>query len=955
MMNDCKSALAASGESKSRRARALTHFVPAGEEASLRAPVRGGRVWRARAWVGRVCLLGLLLAGRLIAAEAGTNAPALGAALLKGMKARAIGPAVMGGRVSDLAIDPQSPPTFYVALATGGLWKTANNGVTFDPVFDDQPVQSLGAVSVAPSQPEVVWAGTGEGNDRNSSGWGNGVYVSTNAGGSWANVGLTNSRAIRHIAVHPTNAQVAYVAAAGSLWVPGGERGLYRTTDGGKTWQLVLGAAAPHDALTGCSDVALEPGKPEVIYAALYARQRRPWSFLYGPNATGGADVGGIFKSTDGGTTWAKLTNGLPTLTGRIGLAVAASKPGVVLAIVQSDEGGTSSIDDNRSRRGGVFRSEDSGATWQRVNALNPRPFYFSKLEVDPANDQRVYVLGWMLYVSEDGGRTFREDRFAKVHPDVHALAIQPGSAPAVKPPPAGSDAPAAGPVSQRLITGTDGGVYQSFDAGRKWDFLDKLPAGQFYRITLDESVPYRIAGGLQDNCNWMGPSRTFTKEGIRNSDWLNLGGGDGFYCVFDPDDADVFYAESQAGRVHRFNRRTGEARGFAPDPTEGQPAFRFHWNAPFIGSRHQRGVMYLAGNRVFKLTQRAEHFAVISPDLSHNAPDKTAAVGSTAENYAVVYALAESPMTAGLLYVGTDDGRLWLTRDEGGKWEEMTAGIPEEVRGKWVARIEPSHFEAGTGYAVFTGYRDGDDAPHVYRFTDFGQHWTRLDAGLPPTGPAIVLREDPVNRDLLYLGTEFGLFVSLDAGGQWTPLGGLPAVRLDDLQIHPRDGDLVIATHGRSLYVLDDTRPLRELTLAVRGAAAHLFSVRPVQGRYLLGGWEGWAGQGGFKGENPPEGARLTVWVKEASPEPVNVTITNERGQPVAKFDLPAIPGLRRVDWDLRLAKDYRGSYGAEEGNRLVPSGEYTAELSHAGVKQKQKFRVTTEPGIQTHGTFQE
>jgi hypothetical protein len=406
---------------------------------------------------------------------------------------------------------------------------------------------------------------------------------------------------------------------------------------------------------------------------------------------------------------------------------------------------------------------------------------------------------------------------------------------------------------------------------------------------------------------------------------------------------------------VHRLNRRTGEARDFAPDPSEGQPAFRFHWNSPFIGSRHQQGIMYLAGNRVFKLADRAEQFAVISPDLSHNQPDKTTTVGSTAENYAVVYALAESPLQSGLLFAGTDDGRLWFTRDDGGQWTEITGNLPAEVRGKWVSRIEPSHFDAGTAYVVFTGYRDGDDEPHVYRMTNFGQEWTRLDGGLPAHTPAIVVREDPVNRDLLYAGTEFGLFVSLDGGLQWTKFGGLPAVRVDDLQIQPRTGDLVIATHGRSLYVLDDTRPLRELTPEVRGKAAHLFSVRPVSGRYLLGEWEDSAGQGKYRGDNPAEGALFTVWVREFSPEPLAVSITNDRGQPVAKFDLPATPGLRRINWDLRLAKDFRGTYGGDRADRLVPGGEYTAELSHGDVKVKQKFQVTTEPGIQVHGTFQQ
>jgi photosystem II stability/assembly factor-like uncharacterized protein len=887
-----------------------------------------------------------------LAAEPVAPVVPLTEAMLKGLKARAIGPAVMGGRVSDLAVDPRQPTTFYVALATGGLWKTANNGVTFEPVFDAQPVQSLGAVSVAPSDSDVVWVGSGEGNDRNSSGWGDGVYVSTNGGGSWQNVGLTNSRAIRHIVVHPTNAQVAWVAAAGSLWTPGGERGLYRTADGGKSWHLALGAEAPYDALTGCSDVVLDPQNPGVVYAALYARVRRPWAFHYGTNATGGADVGGIFKSADGGASWVKLTNGLPALTGRIGLAAAASKPGVIMAVVQSDEGGTSAISDNRSRRGGIFRSENGGMTWERVNALSPRPFYFSKLEIDPANDQRVYVLGWMLYVSEDGGRTFREDKFGKVHPDVHALVIQPGSALARK---AAEGAEMPAPASQRLILGTDGGVYQSFDAGRRWDFLVKIPAGQFYRITVDDREPYRIAGGLQDNCNWVGPSRTSSQEGIRNSDWLNLGGGDGFYCVFDPDDADVIFAESQAGRIHRFNRRTGEARSFAPDSAEGQPAFRFHWNAPFIGSRHQRGVMYLAGNRVFKLTQRAEHFALISPELSHAAPDKTRTVGSTAENYATVYALAESPVQAGLLYAGTDDGRLWFTRDEGVTWQEVTEQIPEAVRGKWIARIEPSPFDAGTAFVVFTGYRDGDDEPHVYRMKDFGRVWERLDAGLPLGNPAIVVRQDPVNRELLFCGTESGLFASVDGGTSWVKAGGLPAVRVDDLQIQAREADLVVGTHGRSIYVLDDIRALRELTPQVRARAAHLFSVRPVAGRYLLAGWEAWAGQGDFRGENPPEGALFNVWVREFSGEAASLTVSNDRGQPVAKFELAGTPGLQRFAWDLRLGKEFRGRYGADAASRLVPSGEYTVELSHGRERVKQRFRVTTADGLQTHGTFNE
>ena len=884
-----------------------------------------------------------------------TVAAAITEATLKGLSARAIGPAMMGGRVSDLAIDPKNPYTFYLGLATSGVWKSANNGSSFEPVFDDQPVQSIGAVGVAPSNSDVIWVGTGEGNDRNSSGWGNGVYVSTNAGGNWRHAGLTNSHAIRDIVVHPTNASLAYVAAAGSLWAPGGERGLYQTTDGGKSWKLILSAPKPHDALAGCSDVVLDPQNPETLYAALYTRQRKPWGFLYGTNITeGGADVGGIFKSTDGGANWTKLTNGLPGLTGRIGLAISHSKSTVVMAVVQSDEGGTSDIDQNHSRKGGIFRSEDGGASWTRVNALNPRPFYFSRLEIDPANDQRVYVMGWLLFVSDDGGRTFREDLFGKVHADVHALAIQPGSTlPESPPKPDDKGAKPKPPVSQRLIMGTDGGVYQSFDAGATWTFLNSIPAAQYYRIEVDDSTPYRIAGGMQDNSNWVGPSRTFTKDGIRNSDWTMIGGGDGFYCVFDPDDPNTIYAESQGGAVHRFNARTGEMRDSAAKPSEGQPAFRFQWNSPLIGSRHHKDVLYLAGNRVFKLTSRGEQCQIISPDLSYNHADKTTAVGSTAENYAVVYALAESPLQAGLLFAGTDDGRLWFTENEGGKWTEITDTIPPEARGKWVARIEPSRFDAGAAYVVFTGYRAGDDSPYLYRLTGLGKAWQRLSGDLATNNPAIVVREDPGNRNLLYAGTEFGLFVSLNGGTNWVKFGGLPAVRVDDLKLQPREGDLVIATHGRSLYILDDVRALRELTPEIAAKPAHLFSIRPVHGRYLLPGWEDSAGKGWFKGENPPDGALLTVWCREFTGEKFGVTISNSREQVVAKFEQVGTPGLTRLNWDLRVGKDYRTAYGGDAADRLVPAGEYAATLTLKDTKVKQTFKVTIEDGISTHGTF--
>src|SRR6266540_3360409 len=590
------------------------------------------------------------------AAKAAPAGPRVEASFLRGLKARIIGPAIMGGRVSDIALDPKDPFTFYVALGTGGIMKTADNGVTFDAVFTKEAVAAVGAVAVSPADPKVVWVGTGEANDRNSSSWGNGVYRSTDGGATWKHAGLEKSRTIARVVVHPTDANTAWVAAMGDLWQPGGERGLYKTTDGGATWKAVLTAPA--------------------LYAALYARQRTPWSFVAGRAATDGKDLGGIYKSTDGGTTWKKLAGGLPGMTGRIGLDVHRKDPKTVVAIVQSDEGGTTDFREVESKRGGVFRSDDGGDTWARLSPLDPRPFYFSQIRIDPGDSGRVYVLGFSAHVSEDGGRTFREDLFAKIHPDWHAMAIDPRD-------------------PRRIVVGTDGGAYQTYKRGKTVEFLNRFAAGEFYRINVDLGAPYRICGGLQDNLNWVGPKETRSKEGILNSDWINVGGGDGFYCVFDPDDPNVVYTESQQGSLHRFNLANGELRPLRPAPAEGQPAFRFHWNAPLMGSRHEKGALYLAGNRVFKLAARGEEWKAMSPDLSAQEQAKLTSVGSGAENFGVVYTLAESPVKAGMLWAGTDDGKLWITEDDGGSWNDLTASLPPPAKGQWLSRVEASSHDA--------------------------------------------------------------------------------------------------------------------------------------------------------------------------------------------------------------------------------------------------------------------
>src|SRR5437763_2312309 len=875
--------------------------------------------------------------------------PQLTDVLFKHLKARPFGPAVMGGRVSDIAISPNDPCVFYIGLAHGGVFKKNDNGVSFEPIFDKQPMLSIGAIAVAPSDSDVIWVGTGEANDRNSSGWGDGVYRSTDGGEMWQNVGLKNSRSIERIVVDPKKPDAAYVAAMGNLWTDGGERGLFKTSDGGKTWKLVLKASAPHDAHTGCGDVMIDPTNAETLYAGLYARQRTPWSFTSGPSVTGGEDVGGIFKSTDGGTTWKKLGGGLPGQTGRIGLAISATNPRVVMAVVQSYEGGFGRLDDLRSKTGGVFRSDDGGEKWTRMSAMDPRPFYFSQIRIDPANDQRVYVLGFALLVSDDGGKNFREDLSEKVHPDCHALAIQPGTVPPPKPPkPEDKNKPPKPQVCQRLLLGTDGGVYQSFAGGKNWDHLNKIPSGEYYRISLDDTKPYfRIAGGLQDNENWAGPSGVQSKEGIRNCDWTALAGGDGFYVLFDPTEHDTFYAESQQGEVHRINLQNGEIRRLRPEPAEGQPRYRFNWNSPMIMSRHKPGVIYLGGDCVFRLTDRMEKYSVISPDLTRNEPERTSAAGSGAENYGTVFSLAESPKRAGLLWAGTDDGRLWVTENDGGKWTELTDNLPEPARGQWVSRIEASQLDANVAYVATTGYRTGDDRPSILRTADLGKTWQSVTGDLPPADPVEVVREDSVNPKLLYAGTHFGVFASFDQGEHWVRIGDMPSVRVDDIQIHPRTSDLVIATHGRSIAIIDDSVPFREFTPEIAAKPVHLFSVRSVTARYLQPGFVDSNGKGVYRGENPAEGALFTVWLREFTGDETKIAVATASGQPVANLKAPGTPGFTRLNWDLRPTKDVRVEYGGEKAERFVAAGDYTAELTFGTTKMKQTFHVDLAPGI--------
>lgn len=846
---------------------------------------------------------------------------------LAALKARAIGPATMGGRISTIALDPADPATIYVGLGTGGIMKTTNAGASFSAIFEKEQVAAIGAIAIAPSDAKIVWVGTGEANDRNSSSWGNGVYRSEDAGGAFKRVGLEGSRTIARIVVHPKDPKTAWVAVLGDLWTPSAGRGLYKTTDAGASFKRVLAAPAPYDDRVGCGEVVIDPSNPDVLYASLYARRRTPWSFSFGPAAADGKDLGGVFKSIDGGATWSKLDAGLPKETGRIGLAVYAKNPKIVYAVVQADpEAGGWAV---RVKTGGVFRSDDAGLSFTRVNPLNPRPFYFSQIRVDPENDQRVYLLGYLVHVSDDGGKTFREDAFKKVHADCHALVIDPQK-------------------RDRLLLGTDGGLYQSYDAGKTWDFLNRFAAGEFYRVNVDLGTPYRICGGLQDNLNWVGPSRTPTKEGILNSDWINVGGGDGFSCVFDPNDPNVVYAESQEGELHRFDLGSGAMKTLKPEPNEGQPRFRFHWNAPLVGSVHEPGVLYLGGNRVFRFVEKGERWSTISPDLTARISDRLEATGSGAETYGIVYTLSESPVKKGMLWAGTDDGKLWVTENAGTNWTDLTGTLPPAVKGEWISRIEAGHKDPAVAYLAVDAHRSGSFAPLAFRTADRGKTWAPIAGGLPGDQPVKVVREDPVNPDVLYAGTEFALFVSVDQGKRWTKLGALPTVAVDDILVHPKERDLVIATHGRSLYVIDDLTPLQDLTPELRLKEALLFPVRKALGRSLLPGWEESSGSTVFRGANPPEGALLSYWIKEGGPEPVKIAITNAQGQTVANLTASAVSGINRTSWDLKPTKDVLTEYGGE-GNLFVRPGLYEATLTYGKATSKQPIEVAIAPGIET------
>jgi photosystem II stability/assembly factor-like uncharacterized protein len=867
----------------------------------------------------RLALACLLLASAPLAAQKKAAAPppipALDTLVYRSLKFRALGPAVMGGRMSAFAARPGSS-TIFAATGTGGLFKTTNNGISWSAVFEGEAVASIGSVALSATDTSLVWVGTGEGNGRNSSSWGNGVYKSTDGGGKWTSMGLAESHDIPAIAVDPRNADVVWVAALGHLWGRNKERGVYKTTDGGKTWTAVLQLG---DSV-GAADLVLDPANPDVAYASMYMRLRTPWSF------TSGGPVGGIYKTTDGGKSWAKLNTGLPAQTGRIGLDIYEKNPHVLYAVVESDEGGASDIDDIKSRAGGVFRTDDGGATWRRMQPIAPRGFYFSKVRIDPTTDSRIYVLGYGLHVSDDSGHSFRADGAEKPHGDLHDLWIDPAD-------------------RNRLVLGTDGGIYFSWDGSKTWQFVNNVATGEYYEVTYDFRTPYRVCGGLQDNGSWCGPSQKHASDGIWNGDWYRVGDCDGYYVQVDSTDPDIVYAECQGGEAFRVNLRNNQVYGIKPRPKEGTPAFRFNWDSPLAISHHDPTVLYLGGNRLFRLLDRGARWEFASPDLSSMNPETMITAGSSAETYNTIVSFSESPLSPRVLWAGTDDGNIQVTRDGGATWTNVAKNIKGLPRPNlYVARIEASHFDSGTAYVAIDGHRSDVFQPLIFVTTDFGRTWAPLAGNLQAGGPVKSFREDPANRDLLFAGTEFALWFSLDRGKSWNRFrNGLPTVAYDDIQIQPRDHDLIVGTHGRSLYLLDDIVALEELTPAVRDSAAWLFSIRPAQ-PFWKAQENGLWGQNFYVAENPPSGAYIDFYLKSYSVDDVSVTIADSAsGTEVAKLTARGNPGLNRVVWDLQPKPSLRTA-GPADPTEYVKAGTYTVTLSVAGKTLKRSL-IVVEP----------
>jgi photosystem II stability/assembly factor-like uncharacterized protein len=853
--------------------------------------------------------------------------------LLGELRFRSIGPAVTGGRIHDVEALSFDPSTIYLATASGGIWRSTNKGTTWTPIFDDQLVSTFGDLAIAPSNPNVIWAGTGEQNNRQSTSWGHGVYRSTDGGDSWTHLGLENTRHIGRVVVHPEEADLAFVAALGNLWAPSRERGVYKTADGGATWEQVLFV----DTLTGAVDLVMDPTDPNTLYAAAYQRLRRTWGF------NGGGPGGGIYKTTDGGGSWQRLEDGIPAGDlGRIGLAISATNPRVLAATIE------------HATESGTYRSEDGGASWEKVNRLNQRPMYYSHIYIDPTNEDRVYKLATSFYRSEDGGRTFRTmptrpTYDVGVHSDFHALWIDPND-------------------SRHFYLAGDAGLHETWDRGETYIRINNLPIGQFYAIGADMRDPYYIYGGMQDNHSWMGPSRTRHWIGIINDDWWQIGFGDGMYHQADPTRHRFVYGAAQNGTIVRLDPQTGDHLDIQPAPPAGEPPYRFDWVTPLQVSKHDPGTVYLGGNRLFISRDRGVSWAR-SDDLTRRIDRDTLRLMGVAgadsmlskndgtSSFGEITTIAESPVDPSVIWVGTDDGNLQVSQDGGATWAEVSRNVRGVRDGTYVSRVVASARWLSVAYATFDAHRDGDLAPYVFKTEDFGVSWAPLVRGLPREGSVNVILEHPSEPDLLFLGTEHALFVSNDAGTNWTRFtSNLPTTLYDDLAIHPRDDDLIVGTHGRSLWILDDLAPLTGWSAEVAAFRAHLFPVREAR---IFQYWKdtSYRGQAAYAGENPTDGAILSYHLSRAASDAA-IVVTNSNGDVVRDLPVDGSPGvIHRVSWDLRHEPPPFEPDTAEtealpelthpitERGPFVAPGRFTVTLQADGARSTQTVVVVGDP----------
>ncbi len=866
---------------------------------------------------------------------------------LSGLSFRSIGPAITSGRIADFAVNPSNPKEYYVAVASGGVWKTTNSGTTYTPVFDSQKSYSIGCVTMDPNNSNVIWVGSGENNNQRSVAYGDGIYKSVDGGQSWEHKGLTTSEHIGNIIVHPENSDVVFVAAIGPLWSSGGERGVYKTTDGGETWTAVLTI----DEHTGVNEIVMDPRNPDILYASAFQRRRHVFTYL------GGGPQSGIYKSIDGGASWVKVNKGLPKVDlGRIGLAIAPSNPETVYAIVEAAQD-----------KGGFYRSLNGGASWTKQGKYNSSGNYYQEIVVDPLNENVIYGMDTWMQVSRDGGQTFKNLGEDFKHVDNHCLWIDPND-------------------TDHLLAGCDGGIYETFDAAATWQFKANLPITQFYKVAVDNAKPfYFIYGGTQDNFSMGGPSRTTSGNGIANSEWFMTHGGDGFESAIDPENPNIVYAQSQYGYLVRYDKLSGEELGIQPQPRKDENAYRWNWDAPLQVSAHQPGRIFFAANKVFRSDDRGNSWQVISDDLTaqinRNALKVMGQVWSTdavAKNrstspYGTIVAFSESPKNENLLYAGTDDGLIQVTEDGGANWRKVT-GIKGVPNATYVNELMASKHDENVVYAAFNHHKYGDFKPYIYKSTDRGRTWSSISSDLPQRGSVYALEEDHVDPNLIFAGTEFGVFFSSDGGKKWLRLkAGLPTIAVRDIAIQEREEDLVLGTFGRGFYILDDYSSLRQVH-KLENKTAELSPIRDAfafEYRYPLGlPGKSFQGDDYYLGDNLGADAIFTYYIKEEisskkeqrldrekkttddnypsydvlkaeqneEPPYLLFTITNSSGEVVRKLTTQPKKGVNRILWDLRLPStnpitlkppSFYNPFSGPDAGTLVPPGQYNVSMS--------------------------